>query len=332
MNGVLPWQQQQWRLLRNRREAGRMPHALLLTGMKGMGKQRFATSLARALLCRYRDSEGFACGDCPACTRFQAGSHPDFLALLPQEEGKPITVDQARAVSEFLALKSHYESGRVVLLAPAESLNRPAANCLLKTLEEPSPGALLILVASRPGTLPATIRSRCQQVGFAPPQHHVALEWLAGQLAQGQEGQLLLELAAGAPLETLRLAGEGILERRTQMLEEFEQLTAGRLDPVVVAQRWQQRGSMAEALFWLNSWVMDMLRLKYMRQPPLLANRDLADNLAGIAQRIDPAGLSGYLERIGRLLRHQQTALNVQLQLEELLIVWAALARRTVNP
>ncbi len=333
MNGILPWQGQQWRQLRERHAAGRLPHALLLAGVAGTGKRQFATSLAGALLCRYRNGEGFACGDCPACIRFRAGSHPDFMALHPRDEGRAITVDQARAVGEFLAVKSHYEGGRVVLLAPADSLNRAAANCLLKTLEEPAPDALLLLVTNRPGALPATIRSRCQRVGFAPPARHVALEWLAGhaEVAQG-EGELLLDLAAGAPLEALRLAGEGVLERRAQMLEEFGQLSAGRLDPVPVARLWLERGDAAQALFWLNSWVLDVLRLKQSRRPPLLANRDRVDLLGEIAQHTDSVDLVRYLERVVRLRHQGQIALNMQLQLEELLVAWSALVRPAVNP
>ncbi len=169
MSAIYPWQQEQWRLLKARNDKGRLPHALLLTGMDGMGKQQFASALAQALLCRYRDSEGFACGACPACERFQAGTHPDFLPVTPGDEGKAITVDMARAVSEFLVLRSHYEGSRIVILAPAEAMNVAAANSLLKTLEEPAPETLLILLASAPGALLATIRSRCQQIKFVLP-------------------------------------------------------------------------------------------------------------------------------------------------------------------
>ncbi len=325
MNSVYPWQQEQWRLLMAANDEGRLPHALLLSGMSGMGKQRFATALAQALLCRYRDCEGFACGTCPACERFQAGTHPDFLAVMPEDEGKAITVDIARVVSQFLVLKSHYEGSRVVILAPAEALNAAAANSLLKTLEEPAPGTLLILLASAPGALLATIRSRCQQIKFAAPERDVAREWLRSQLAE-QDTDLLLNLSNGAPLEALRLAEEGLLEQRLEMLEQFEQISAGRCDPVTVAQQWSQQKRVSDAVFWLNSWVMDMIRLKYSSQPPLLVNRDVAERLLMIAEKIDNHRLFAFLDRVTKASHYLQGSINAQLLLEDLLISWAALA------
>ena len=328
MSAIYPWQQELWRLLMARREKGRLPHALLLTGMGGMGKRQFATALAQALLCRYRNSEGFACGDCPACKRFLAGAHPDFLPVIPDDEGKAITVDKARAVSEFLVLKSHYDGDRIVILAPAEAMNTAAANSLLKTLEEPAPGTLLILLASSPGALLATIRSRCQQINFAVPQRDVAGEWLHSQLGERQDLDLLLNLSSGAPLQALKLAEESLLDRRLEMLEQFVQLSAGRCDPVVVAQQWSQQKQAADAVFWLNSWVMDMIRLKYSSQPPLLVNCDVAERLLTLVKDISPQRLFAFLDRVTRASRFLQGSINMQLLLEDLLIGWAALARQ----
>ncbi len=327
MSAIYPWQQEQWRLLKAGSDENRLPHALLLTGIRGMGKQRFAHALAQALLCRYRDSEGFACRECPACERFQADTHPDFLPVMPEDEAKTITVDKARAVREFLVLKSHYEGSRVVILAPAEALNAAAANSLLKTLEEPAPGTLLILLASAPGALLATIRSRCQQIKFAAPERDVAREWLRSQLAE-QDTDLLLNLSNGAPLEALRLAEEGLLDQRLEMLEQLEQISAGRCDPVTVAQQWSQQKRVSDAVFWLNSWVTDMIRLKYSSQPPLLVNRDVAERLLMLVKDIGSQQLLAFLERVTKASRYLQGSINLQLLLEDLLITWAALVRQ----
>ena len=328
MRAIYPWQQEQWRRLMARHEEGRLPHALLLTGMGGMGKQQFATALAQALLCGYRDSEGFACGDCPACKRFQAGAHPDFLPLMPEDEGKAITVDKVRQVSEFLVLKSHYEGSRIVTLTPAEAMNAAAANSLLKTLEEPAPGTLLILLASAPGVLLATIRSRCQRINIATPQRSVAREWLRSRLGGQQDVDLLLNLSSGAPLQALKLAEEGLLDQRLEMLEQFAEISAGRSDPVAVAQQWSQQKRVADAVFWLNSWVMDMIRLKYSSQPPLLVNCDVAERLLTLVKDIGSQRLFAFLDRVTRASRYLQGSINVQLLLEDLLITWAALARQ----
>ncbi len=327
MSTIYPWQRHQWSLLSGAWRQGRFPHALMLSGMSGMGKGRFASALAQALLCRYRDSEEFACGRCTACRQFESGVHPDFLRVVPEQEGKPIKVDRVRGVGEFLTLKSYDEGGRVVLLAPAEAMNSAAANSLLKILEEPVLGTVLILVTSRPGMLLATIRSRCQQIGFPPPQRAVARQWLQEQPAANHDAELLLELSAGAPLRALQLVAEGVLEQRLELFELFEQIVEGRADPVAVAEQWSQQKRVSEVLFWIDSWLMDMIRLTCSRQPPLLANRDLAERLLRLGRPAGSKRLLALRERVVKAARYLHGSLNPQLLLEDLLISLSALAR-----
>ncbi len=325
---IYPWQQQQWRQLKARQDEGHLPHALLFIGLAGLGKRQFARALAQALLCRYRDSEGFACGACPDCKRFQAGTHPDFLSVAPEEEGSAITVDSVRAVGGFLTLKSHYEGNKIVVLDPADGLNTAAANGLLKTLEEPAPGALLILLSCAPGRLLPTVRSRCQQVKFAAPPSEAARGWLRSRLAGPQDEKLLLNLTAGAPLQAVKLAEAGLLEQRMEMLAQFSEVFAGRRDPVAVAQQWVRQNQIHPAVFWVNSWVMDIIRLKFASDPPSLVNSDAVKQLRMLARGVDKLPLSAYQKRTASALHQLQASLNGQLLLEELLIGWAALARQ----
>ncbi len=322
---VYPWQQVQWAQLNAMRREDRLPHALLLTGAQGMGKRDFAKALARAQLCRYRTREGVACGKCDSCKQYEAGTHPDFFAVQPEAEGKAIPVDSARAVGEFLTLKSHHGAGRVVLLSPAEAMNVAAANSLLKTLEEPPSGSLLILVSSSPGALLATVRSRCQRMVFLP-EKGIAGRWLSERL-QGEDGKLLLNLAGGAPLRALELGEEGLLERRAQLLEDFERIAKGRCDPVSAAQRWLKEERVDETVFWLNSWLMDMLRLKYVPSPPEVVNQDVVERLRELAARCDGRRLFSFHQRVAEAVQQLNRSLNLQLMLEDLFIVWARLAQ-----
>src|SRR5438067_9031975 len=167
---------------------GDMPHALLLHGLRGIGKHALALHVAQALLCETPAAGGLACGVCPGCRYVVAGQHPDLMRLelrtLDAETGEAVPVDtigieRIRAMIDFAQLTSHRQRGKVAVIAPAERMNLSAANALLKTLEEPPQGTYLLLVSDQPGRLPATIVSRCRKVPIATPERAQAKQWLA---------------------------------------------------------------------------------------------------------------------------------------------------------
>ena len=180
-----PWNEAVFRSIAAR--AARLPHALLIHGMRGIGKLALAERVGQLLLCESSDETGRPCGACDGCRWFLAGNHPDFLRLEPEalaklpepSEDEPapakkttkpsteIKVDQIRAVAGFLALRSSRGRMRVALVHPAEDMNLSAANALLKGLEEPPAGAMFLLVSHRPSQLPPTVRSRCVAVPVA---------------------------------------------------------------------------------------------------------------------------------------------------------------------
>jgi DNA polymerase III subunit delta' len=183
----LPWQQARYVQLRRLQREGQLGHALLISGSEGLGKRAFAWALIAAGLC---DTGGdTACGQCPACLKLQAGAHPDAGHLQRQVDEKTgklrrdIRIEQVRELIEQLGLASHYGRGRYTLIDPVEALNEGGRNALLKTLEEPPAGNHLLLISERPQALPATIRSRCQSLRFAPPEAAAAQDWCREQQA-----------------------------------------------------------------------------------------------------------------------------------------------------
>jgi len=152
----------------------KLPHAWLLHGLRGVGKAMVAQTLAGAYLCESPTHQGLACGQCHGCCMLKADSHPDFMhmGILWDEKKKKfnrdINVQQVREALSFLALSGMQSSRRVVLLDDADALNNQAANALLKGLEEPSSGSLLVIVCHDLTRLPATIRSRCMLEHCAP--------------------------------------------------------------------------------------------------------------------------------------------------------------------
>ena len=244
------------------RGAERLPHAILLHGMRGVGKLALAERLAQRLLCEQPEDARRPCGSCDACRWYLAGNHPDFRRLEPEalsgqseadeEEGggevpsrrqkkasTQIRVEQVRGFADFLNLGSHRGRRRVVLVHPAEDMNPNAANALLKSLEEPPPAVLFLLVSHQPARLPATIRSRCVAVAVRVPVREIALRWLAGQKVR--DAERWLAFAGGAPLRALDYAREaeawdrairasGTVEGREELERLAEALQKGAYD------------------------------------------------------------------------------------------------------
>lgn len=249
-----PWLRGARERTRQMLASNRLSHALLVQGAPGLGKRALAEWIARLALC---ESPGVdPCGACPSCLLLAAGSHPDLQRLEVPEDKKQIPIDSVRAMIEALSMKSYRGRRKVAIIDPADALNVNGANALLKTLEEPSGEALLVLTVSRPERLPATIASRCQRVKVRAPGHAEALEWLRGIDPAG-DWEPRLRLSAGAPLAALDLAGLAPLE--PEMTELLSLLSRADADLVGLAERSQGRNP-AERLRWIENWVTDRIR------------------------------------------------------------------------
>ncbi|MGD8520597.1 MAG: DNA polymerase III subunit delta', partial [Desulfobacterales bacterium] len=167
---------------------GALPHALLFTGIEGLGREAVAIALAMACNCLQKNSgektdvqntrgEGGhrkydsissveACGTCKACRKIESGNHPDIIHIKPA--GPIIKIAQVRALIHALAMKPYEASTRVVIIRDAQTMNPAAGNALLKILEEPPERTILILIATQTMDLLPTIVSRCQHIRFKP--------------------------------------------------------------------------------------------------------------------------------------------------------------------
>ncbi|MEJ2453592.1 MAG: DNA polymerase III subunit delta' [Candidatus Thiodiazotropha sp.] len=320
----LPWQQGQWDRLQQARQQGRLPHALLFSGPRGVGKQRFALAFVQSVLCHDSDAEGRPCGVCRHCHLLHSGSHPDFQWVGPDAESKSgeIKIEAIRALTGGAALTAQSGGHKVVMIEPAHRMNTAAANSLLKTLEEPTRDTLIILLTDQPARLLPTIRSRCQQVLFQAPTQADSLAWLEGKIKHA-EGATLLALASGAPLLALQLDDPELLAARGRMLGQFLALGEPKEDPVTLAGNW---GGFDKRLLleWLSGWVIDLIRLKSASEPPHLFNQDQAQALQGLADKLNSEVLHRYLGLIYEARGLIDSNLNPQLVLERLLIEWRA--------
>jgi len=324
----LPWHGTAWERVRSWVTSSRLPHAVLIAGRPGLGKGVFAESLAKGLLCQAPAAGVRGCGQCRACTLVAAGSHPDLTRIEPEEEGKPIRVEQVRQLSAALALRPALGGRKVALLIPADAMNRNAANALLKTLEEPPGDAVLLLVSHAPGRLPLTVLSRCQRLGIEPPSPSAARDWLEAHLAgdprPAADASRLLALAGGAPLAALGLAEAGELGRYARVEADIRGILSGEADPVEVASRWRDSG-LARVCRWSYRLAGELLRAAY--DPPSSA----ADVAGGGWALADPRAraLFQVVDLAVEALRatDQGISLNEQLALDRVAGAWVAVAR-----
>jgi DNA polymerase-3 subunit delta' len=186
---------------------GHVAHAYLFEGPPGVGKRGAALGLAMALDCRA--APGIGCGACEICRRIEAGLHPDVPTFGPTGAGGQIVIDDAKTILALARTRPHEAAARVVIVEASDAMNPNAANCLLKTLEEPLAANHLILCTSAPDRLLPTIRSRAQRIRFRHLGAATLLEIarardlpegraeIAAALADGSAGRMLELAAAG---------------------------------------------------------------------------------------------------------------------------------------
>ncbi len=349
INGApYPWHEIPWQRLIRRLD--RLPHAFLFTGPAGLGKNDFALRFAQLLLCN-EPAAADPCGSCRNCRLFSSATHPDLHVIqsenvvalagtlaarygvryLPQRpkgrktKSTVIGIDQIRDLIEAMQMHAHMAARKVVVLSPADAMNINAANGLLKLLEEPPPDTFLILVSARPDRLPATVRSRCNRLDFKVPDRTAAHAWLSARGATREAaGELLLELAGGAPLTALAWHNSGFLAQRNRLVEDLDALADGRNNPVDCAARWLEIGT-ETALGWVQGWVIDLIRLHMSADPPFLYNPDAKNRLQALAKRLNFKGLHGLLEEISEARSALGSALDETLMVEDILIRWMIL-------
>lgn len=234
-----PWHQAAWQHIVSLYQTKRIPHALLLNGIYGLDNDVLANKLAKSLLC-LKPRENFdSCDTCHSCQLFLAESHPDHILLKPEEAGKQIKVDQIRQLKESQSLMPKVSSAKTVVIQQADHMNTNAFNSLLKLLEEPQDNTTLILVASSLYKLPITIKSRCQMISVARPEHAVATAWLQQQSEWSQqEIAIVLKLAHGAPVAALEIGEEGI-EQSKEVFRGMAALMRAEANPVQLTSEWQ---------------------------------------------------------------------------------------------
>lgn len=226
----------------------RLASSFLFVGPEGVGKRSFALKLAEALLCQsHPEEEMDPCGECPACLQVVAGTHPDLEVVAKPKDKSFLPLDlfigdpdhrMQRGLCRNIALKPFMGGRRVAIVDDADFLNAEGANCLLKTLEEPPPRSVLILIGTSPSRQLPTIRSRCQLVRFGLLATEVVAELLirAGVVDDGAEARRLAGYSGGSLERAADLADPDLWTFRSRLYELLAQSTldSPRLSQAVV--------------------------------------------------------------------------------------------------
>ena len=323
-----PWFSDANKRLCNLHRTQRLPHALLLHGMSGLGKAFFAKGFAQTILCQ-APVDDHACGQCKSCELNAAGSHPDLFWLSPEEEGKQLKVDQVRALGEFIYRTAQQGGYRVVVIEPADAMNIASANALLKMLEEPGSNTLLLLITSKLGQLLPTIKSRCQLVDCPAPETETAVDWLATEAQlDADEARAILHINRGAPKEAMQYIEKRLAEHRALLIRGLADILKQRRSPIEVAQSLQKL-DMELVLSWLYSLLADVARVGACESNEYLRQDDARNMLQAVAKKVQPVRIFSLANKVHEERRAvvQRQNPNKQLLLECILLQWAELLR-----
>jgi DNA polymerase-3 subunit delta' len=254
----IPWLAAAQAQLRDAISQDRLSHALLITGSPGQGGEWLAYWLAASFYCELAPTSR-PCGECRSCQRVMADEQPDCLVLRPIEDSKEIRVDQVRELTAELALTAHGGGRKVAIISPAEKLNRAAANALLKTLEEPTRGAVLILVSGEANRLPPTVQSRCTRIRIAPPAESSLVQWLQSQRDGSTDWGRVLAVIGANPLAALEVDSAAIVALYDETVRALERARAGTLDAIETAEIWG-KDDYALRIACMEYWVLQQLR------------------------------------------------------------------------
>jgi DNA polymerase-3 subunit delta' len=306
-------------LLRRAVVTGRPPHAMLITGPPNVGKGTLARSLAQALLCT---EDQRPCGACRACRLVAAGTHPDLRWVKPQ--GSSLKVDQIRELTRQLALAPLEGAWQIAVLDRFESATPGAADALLKTLEEPPPTVILVLLAQQAEALPPTIASRCQITALRPiPRPMIERALIEGWGVEAKQARLLSHICGGRlGWAVSTTTTPALLEHRHQRLDDLVSLLRSkRVTRFAYAESLARQApeSILESLELWAGWWRDVLLLTSRSKVPL-TNIDRQAELAQAANLFDATTAQTALSTLQTTLDQLSHNANTRLALEVLLL------------
>ncbi|MDA3898273.1 MAG: DNA polymerase III subunit delta' [Desulfobacteraceae bacterium] len=322
------------RLLTAALSSGNLPHALLFTGIEGIGKKTTAMAFAMACNC-FNLHEGYQtkqpdaeitepthiepCGQCRSCKKIISGNHPDIILLQPS--GAMIKVDQIRALCSKLVLKPYEASKRFVIITDAQKLNLEAGNTLLKTLEEPPEHTVFILTALQAADILPTIVSRCQQIRFNPIPFHSLQTYIEKNHGLGaSDASVIASMSQGSFTRAESMMKPTWINKRNWIIDELEALPTRSINLCLAFSEVlsKNKGWLLPAFEIMKNWFRDIVIYNYA--PERIINKDLSAQINIAAKKTTINVLILKIKAIDKAEREINANSNIRLTLDSLML------------
>jgi DNA polymerase-3 subunit delta' len=305
-------------LLQSMLRTGQMPHAFIFYGIEGIGKQTVALAFAKALNCRELQAD--FCGRCRSCEKIERQMHPDVVQVEPEKN--VIKIEQIRELQQQIAYRPVEGQWKAVIIDQADRLTAQAANCLLKTLEEPPDSTVLVLVSRGIAGMLPTVLSRCQQIRFAPLSDMDINGYLCRSGIEADRAAQVVGFAQGSIKRALFLATGDFLKRRAAMAAVLSQGSARHASESLslAAGIADDSEATVPVLEFLHSWYRDLLLLHEGLTGPVLHNRDMADALCAARRHETRDSIVRKIQTIQSVQNTLVMNVDVQLALESILL------------
>ena len=304
---------------------GRMHSSFLFIGPEGIGKFMVARELSKIVNCEAQSAS--ACGQCPSCLKIEKGQHPDVHIIdaagagpaadeaegpddTPERSSQIIKIDQIRQLKRQAGLKAYEARKKVFIINDAHLMNPEAANCLLKTLEEPANDCLIILVTAKPSLLFKTVISRCQAVKFYPLKTGLLRDMLVSDygLTQAQAGFLSV-FSEGSLGRALMLRDSSLLQDKNRVIDEMALHKGARASSGHTA----DRAALRQYLNILATWFRDVYICKAGVEAAVFMHSDRASEIAACAKGYSWAALDDIMKFISDACLYTEQNINPKL-------------------
>jgi len=321
----LPWHRPILEKINSLKTQQRLPHAILIDSKSELDGAEFIWGLSMLLLCDDAE-DAVPCGNCQSCKLMLSNTYPDFhyVSLQHNEKtkklNKNINVEQIRNLIHEVNLTALYDKLKIFAIHPADKMNLGSANSLLKTLEEPGTGVLILLLTHKKGKLPVTVRSRCQIWPLDHPQKQESQYWLLGQGMDANEIDQYLDYAGGDPQLALKLKTEGYADIVDRFKQQFGQYLKNEIDVATLGSKLVSIGAP------LVRRLMKMVIDAYCYQ---LSGVNVSHNVQSKPQKLAAQEVLALSSQINRQLMVEENNLNFQIQLEDVLISLKQIIKRS---